>query len=345
MHRFNSIQYLRAVAALMVVYHHAAGRAGAPTWGGAAGVDLFFVISGFIMWVVSTTRETEPWTFFGNRVVRVVPLYWFYTTVFLLLAVAVPAAFPRFVIEWPHVVASYLFDPWYSPQGELQPVLVQGWTLNLEMFFYFIFALALLLAPQARLVAIWGIFVLLVIFGRFYQGNNAAILAYSDPIVLEFAVGMSFGWIYSSKLRLSLLASCAIIAAGILILAGSSLVGVSSPRIVVWGVPAALLVFGAIYAERAYPNSSRIGLLLGDSSYSTYLVHTFVVSALAKIVSPNVAPAVFIAVAMVLSAAAGYASFRLIEKPLLARGKQSLTSLMALMQRKDGSKFLKDDRR
>lgn len=344
MHRFNSIQYLRAVAALMVVYHHAAGRAGVPTWCGAAGVDLFFVISGFIMWVVSTTRETDPWTFFGNRVVRVVPLYWFYTTVFLLLAVAVPAAFPRFVVEWPHVFASYLFDPWYSPQGEVQPVLAQGWTLNLEMFFYFIFAFAILLAPQARLAAVWGIFVLLVVFGRLYQGNSAAMVAYSDPIILEFAVGMSFGWIYSSKLTLSFPASCAIVAAGILMLAWSSLVGGTSPRIIVWGIPAAMIVFGAIYAERAYPNSSKMGLLLGDSSYSTYLVHTFVVSALAKILSPNAAPSVFIAVAMVLSAVAGYASFRLIEKPLLARAKQSLTSLMALMQRKGGSKFLKDGR-
>ncbi len=114
--------------------------------GGFAGVDVFFVISGFIMWSISA-RESRPAAFMVNRIVRITPLYWLATGVMIFGALA--GLFPRVVLTPDHIVNSLLFIPHVSPSNhQVWPLLVQGWTLNYEMFFYALFALTLF-APRA----------------------------------------------------------------------------------------------------------------------------------------------------------------------------------------------------
>lgn len=185
------VQYARAVAALSVLIFHAAQRSGLDFAIGARGVDLFFVISGFIMWTVSIERETTPSAFMIARVKRIVPLYWIATS-FLVLG-ALLGAFPtlRQELSGSHVLQSLLFIPHVSPgSGEIWPVLVPGWTLNLEMFFYGLFAVSLVLTPAVRLAALSILFLALVAAGVVLRPENAIALTYTNPLILEFIAGV-----------------------------------------------------------------------------------------------------------------------------------------------------------
>ena len=151
------VQVLRAAAALSVAMLHAqhdaatlaerTGQVFAPIaafpW--EAGVDVFFVISGFIM-VHASTRlfgaEGGARAFLARRIARIVPIYWAVTTLYLAVALAVPDLLNRELLGWPLVVASYLFIPMARPDGLVQPLYGLGWTLNYEMFFYALFAVA-----------------------------------------------------------------------------------------------------------------------------------------------------------------------------------------------------------
>src|SRR6476620_7246021 len=89
-----SVQYIRAIAAILVVIHHFVSPSyfdaglGLPGTLGEAGVDLFFVVSGFIMWTTARARETEPLDFIRHRLIRIVPLYWLFSVALLVIALA-----------------------------------------------------------------------------------------------------------------------------------------------------------------------------------------------------------------------------------------------------------------
>src|SRR5690606_35540078 len=132
------IQYLRAFAALAVVVFHAAERTGMHFAIGAAGVDVFFVVSGFIMMAISDHRQTSPFIFLKNRLLRIAPNYWIVTGIMIIGAVA--GLFPNMKLDFFHIMGSFFFFPVASPNAEqFWPVLVQGWTLNYEAFFYAVF--------------------------------------------------------------------------------------------------------------------------------------------------------------------------------------------------------------
>ncbi|PZN94338.1 MAG: acyltransferase, partial [Hyphomicrobiales bacterium] len=157
------MQVLRAIAAFMVAVHHIQADAAvvapqgglSPVWRDIlpwmAGVDIFFVISGFIMVHASGELFGRPGAtrlFLERRIARIVPLYWAATTLFLLIGYVVPAALNSGAPDLGQIMASYLFWPAVSTQGLVQPVYSLGWTLNYEMLFYVLFAAALVL-PRA----------------------------------------------------------------------------------------------------------------------------------------------------------------------------------------------------
>ena len=156
-----SIQALRVIAAFMVLAFHVSLEVAKLTPAavltpGSAGVDLFFVISGFVMLYSSERLFGRPWAsaqFFKRRLVRIVPLYWLATTALVLLVA--PFAGTKAVI------ASLLF--WPYPAGGA-PLLNVGWTLNIEMFFYLVFAAALL--AKSRVVVTTTVSIFLLGFAR-----------------------------------------------------------------------------------------------------------------------------------------------------------------------------------
>ncbi|MFT6836251.1 MAG: exopolysaccharide production protein ExoZ, partial [Francisellaceae bacterium] len=149
------LQYLRGLAALAVVYFHISlhynelGIAGLhlPVFG-KEGVDVFFVLSGFIICYIAQIRPKAPRTFMWDRVVRVVPLYWFYAALMTIMLILLPATVKSGQFDLAHIIYSFLFIPYSHPIfGEKYwPVVIPGWTLNYEMYFYFIFFCSLYLS-------------------------------------------------------------------------------------------------------------------------------------------------------------------------------------------------------
>lgn len=317
------IQYLRAFAALAVLAFHAAERSGYAFAIGAAGVDVFFVISGFIMWVIVERRPVSPGHFLRERIRRIVPIYWLATGV--MVAGALAGLFPNLVLTASHIFASLFFVPMRSPStGELWPVLVQGWTLNYEMFFYAVFASCLLLPGRVRLAVVAAIFVSLVAVGFMVESDNALFATYTRPIILEFVAGMMIGRLWLSRHVPPRWLALAFIVASF---AGFAMIGILNLPFDEWtcGPLAAALVYGTAFLEkhgRGVP-FAKVPALLGSASYSIYLWHTFAISVAAKAGGAvGLAPPIIFVTSMCAGLAAGLCAYVICEQPLLrSRGK------------------------
>jgi exopolysaccharide production protein ExoZ len=272
-----SIQYLRALAACAVVVFHSGLIFGWNFSIGNAGVDIFFVVSGFIMWLVTQRQDVSPAVFILQRFVRIAPLYWA-VTLFLAAAVASrPDLFPGEEPAVWHVVASLLFIPHVAPDGAVRPLLVQGWTLNYEMFFYVLVALGLWLPRRLRLAAIAVTIVVLTLVGAALGSGNAFVATYTSPLLLEFLAGL---WLGRAWTRGAVPGESR---AGLLLIGGLAMFAASDwvahdveKRALFWGVPAVLIVAGGLGLEkRGVVPSIPVLKLLGDASYSIYLAHSF----------------------------------------------------------------------
>jgi exopolysaccharide production protein ExoZ len=302
------IQCLRGIAAIMVVWHHARtqlpGLEQALPWSfGTSGVDLFFVISGFIMVTATAGRDVRPLEFLLRRAIRVVPLYWGITLLMVCAALVAPALFRSIDPSPDHVLLSLLFVPHWSPSfpGVAWPVLVPGWTLNFEMAFYAIFAASLLTPSRHALLAAIG---LLVGLGLALKPAGAALQTYTSPMMLEFALGVVIA-LYWQRFRVSAVAAAAALAHGAVLLALRDTWGIV-PQV----IGAGLVVFGALHFDWR----NRLLLVLGDASYSVYLTHLFTLGVLRVVLKDPVA---FMPAALVACSAVGWLSYRLVEVPTL----------------------------
>ncbi len=313
-----SIQYLRAFAALAVVAYHA----GHTTIVGQAGVDVFFVISGFIMWMV-TARPIGPVQFLAHRVVRIVPLYWIAT---VIMAVHRGSSVPN-------TVSSLLFWPYRDADGQLWPVLVPGWTLNFEMFFYLLFAASLMVPRRFQLLSLTAVLCGLSAIGIVTQPHDAALYTYTSPMFMEFLAGVWLSEIVRRGKFPSFKIAIAMLVLGLI----GFLVSIRQPtpelwRFVVWGGPSLFIVCGAISIElrRGLPTIQGLKLL-GDGSYSIYLFHPFVLKTISAAMARFPVPVAVVAV-VVAGAALGMTVFYFLERPLTAwlrRGTKRLSLAFA----------------
>ncbi|RWD73153.1 MAG: acyltransferase [Mesorhizobium sp.] len=311
------MQYLRGLAACAVVCFHIREQFGGPFDVGAAGVDVFFVISGFIMWVTTAGRPTNPWRFMGRRITRIVPLYWIVT---LLTAMGILMK-PQFFYDHFFSVANFVGSLFFLPilqEDALHPIVVQGWTLCYEMMFYLVFTLVLLLGERWRFGILVGALAAIVALHFVLPAGYAR--AFTDPVVIEFAAGVVVGRLWLQGARLPLGAGLAMSGAGILLLTAGQWFDAHLPRALLWGLPAALIVAGAVFAERARPfKPDALPTFLGDASYSIYLWH-IVVGVLATGVVLRIGiPAALQPVTIIVATLALSAMLYLIvEKPLIA---------------------------
>jgi len=340
-HTFTGLQILRFVAAMLVaVMHitqaisiHITGKGEGVYWGtGSVGVDIFFIISGFVM-MISTAqlpmdgpgRMANAWIFMKRRIQRIVPLYWVYTLAKAALLLAVPALAFKSTIDPAHLAASLFFIPTTAPWGLIQPTLPVGWTLNFEMMFYLVFAAAIALGlPRIR----WCLAIFLCVFlaGRYLPGS-VALNFYAQSIIFEFIIGVAFA---QALLRWGpgpATIGAALLAAGTFF---TFFMGwdSSSDRLFPWGVGSAAIVLGTIWMERHIDGKAWAKPLafLGDASYSIYLSHTFVVPAsvivLKKLGIVDVATVFAVTTAAVI--VAGALSYIWLEKPLINLFKRLL---------------------
>lgn len=313
-----NIQSLRAIAALMVVYTHAGlvlkdmgYRQRAYEWG-AYGVDLFFVISGFIMAYVNFHKPKKPVDFMLNRFVRIAPLYWLVTSAVFALALVAPRAMASTHADLTELIKSLFFIPFVKSSGAVQPMVFVGWTLNFEMFFYLLFAIGLAL-PRGSTAFTVGLIAVIASLSFFKLGPIVGF--YSDLIILEFAAGML---VFKLMGKLPARWGTPLVLIGCLLFVINLLRWPTLHRAYVAGIPAFLIVLGAVLWERAGIRLRGL-LLLGDASYSIYLTHFFVTEG-ARVIFRRLPHQLPVAVGMIafstlLAAIAGIMVYMLIEKP------------------------------
>lgn len=328
-----SIQYLRGIAAMMVVLFHADHQlakmdAQIGLIALRSGVDIFFVISGFVMWV-STSRSPERTAvqFMRDRIIRIVPLYWAVTFFVASVAFLVPTAMQSTRFDPPLILASLFFIAWPNQtMGGYAPLVIAGWTLNLEMFFYTLFTLAMLVTRNrtSRFVLLVGMIVLACGAATLLPGLPPQVRFYGDDVILEFAFGLGLGWVWlNAPARTSALWWIVCLAGFALLSPGSQLTEL--PRALTFGVPALMIVAGAIFAP-----AFRFPALhfLGDSSYSLYLTHAIVLSLVSQVVRrvlpEHLQPFVFVPLAIAASVFAAWIAYRLFERPVTRLAKQLL---------------------
>lgn len=322
-----SVQALRALAAWVVVGHHFIQvffnfEVDAPLAylfadKGGIGVDVFFVISGLVIFLATADKALTPGRFMLMRVARIAPAYWFYTLLMAVLAVAVPSLIPEVRFEPAHMLLSMLFIPAENPAGfGVYPLLDVGWTLNFEMLFYLLFACALLVRGAYRLGVVAALLYLVC-----YIITPALDFAdgfYSNDMVFEFLMGIGIGMLYRRGLcrATAWVPLLGIAAAFVAIWHGADV-----PRALEWGVPSAILVISCVTLE-PYFKDLRFLKRLGDCSYSVYLLHVPVLCAGRWVVErTGVDPYAILPVCLLVTAFGALLSYEWLEKATYRRLK------------------------
>lgn len=339
MHKLNSIQYLRAFAALLVVASHAVKEVSHAnmqdtlniTLLGQFGVDVFFVISGFIMYYVtvnSSNSLTSSIVFLQKRFIRIVPIYWLLTVITISISIFLSQLKNNNYLDFNYIASSFMFIPALrASDGNITPVLGLGWTLNYEMFFYCIFAVLLLLPRKYLLVSSTAIFFVIVLAGFNIEKSSVITWYWSRPIILEFILGLFIASLFTKGYLLSRLQGLIVFSSGIFIwIYSSSLVTASSPeyRFWCWGISASLIVASVMLTKRMSTDQSPtiftiIGTRIGDASFSLYLSHMFVLRALTMFlpieILGNAYSFIYLALSLLLSLVIAELMFKLIEQP------------------------------
>ncbi len=289
-----AVQYLRGFAALAVFLFHISSLTVA-TWGpnaagidhvGAAGVDLFFVISGFVMaMIVARPGPFRPGDFLLRRFARVVPGYYLATFGVFVLTLAVPYVFKSTTSDFWILVRSLAFVPWPDSHGSMAPLLLVGWTLNYEIFFYALVLLVAGLFGDRRLYGVMALLCALVLAGWVFHPLQPTAAFYTDSILLEFAFGILVWRLYQllSGDRAEAI-SFVVFVGGVVFFALQHESDPGTYRTLSWGVPSAMILFGGL---RMMKFRSRSMAALGDWSYAFYLTHLFVITGYIRIVMPR----------------------------------------------------------
>lgn len=308
----SNLQMLRAFAAFNVVLFHiiqisSESGFGVPaldflnSWG-ANGVDIFFVISGFIMVYISDLRPKTPIDFLKNRAIRIVPIYWV-LTLLGVAAVLLAGEFRGDPVTWNVISESFLFLTRWT--GTEMPILYVGWTLEWEMLFYLIFSVSLLMQTKFEQFLL-PLLILSVLVA--FMGQN--------PIILEFG----FGMIIAKLAKLGRVAKLAnvLAASGAALLLATIWVSPDLPQPVLWGLPSALLVLGLVNMKQY---RFRLGEYLGGASYSIYLIQVFTIPVFYKVaekIVPNMSTLALATGCLIGTAIAGCVCYEFIEKTMHA---------------------------
>ena len=325
----RNIQVLRALAAFLVVFVHL--EALLATIGvrpfGYGGVDLFFVISGFIMVYVTKGKSTTAVDFMRQRILRVAPIYWAITLAVFLLAVVKPDLLQTTKANWADLLRSLFFIPYQRADHTVRPFLFVGWTLNYEMFFYVVFSVALMAGRYLR--GIWCAMAALaafVVLGAIFKPQQLHLAFYSQPIVLEFVIGMFIALtVERIPSQAATYAKILALGCGVLAFAGLVVTPILRPdlsSLFTAGLPAAVVLYAAVALERwNWSLRSRWILVLGDASYVIYLSHPFVTQLVQKVIMKVMRPEGVVtwgllALSLALVAGAGVCLHFALERPL-----------------------------
>lgn len=294
----GGIQVLRGLAALLVVIHHLLEELRATEMGfwfpdffvrlGAVGVDIFFIISGFIMYYTTSTafKNPQPAKFYLSRVARIFPPYLIIVT-FILLLHSSGYFYRSLDLSWDMTIRSILLFPADSL------ILGVAWTLIYEMYFYSLFAVGLLFKRKCLIpVVTMGILSGYLLAG--YVTDSAIHKYLSNPIVFDFLLGILIGLCFG-KFRtvptinyLWLAASMIAVTMSSAWLDSSGTTGLLGwDRVSGWGLGSVGIVWFFLHFRVRESRAQSILLEVGNSSYAIYLTHPIIMIVVAKALSLN----------------------------------------------------------
>ncbi len=277
----HSIQYMRAIAALLVVVAHAVWKgsqySSSPmSWFnvGGIGVDLFFVISGFIMCHVTYKREVSFLSFMKARFIRILPLYWLLTSMALLIYLFFPEKINSSRGET-GILASYFLFP-----NESRFLVSNGWTLSYEFYFYVIFAIGLFFSNSLKYLLPVVLMLILVISGFIVESDNIQFEFLTNTRLLEFICGICI-FFFFIKYTIKKTYSLILIALSLVVLIFINFMGNENDQMFYYLLPVLLFFVGmrgledTVFSKQPQGKALRILSKIGDSSYSLYLFHPF----------------------------------------------------------------------
>jgi exopolysaccharide production protein ExoZ len=340
--QIDGLQILRAVAVLLVAWLHGGQMLG--DWRvtelphfGAFGIDIFFVISGFIMSSVLLRTKQAPgvhatWGFLKRRLIRIFPIYWVFA---LLESVRLLHGHGFFLQNY---FPSFLLLPGLYPRYAL--VLGFSWTMIFEMFFYYVLAAILLVTVKRAVPVSIAFFGAAVLLGEFIGVQRPVWITFSSPILLEFIFGaiaalafLRFG--QRRRLGIAMLIVGAAIslymrahpqqggAAGIdMVLSSAG----ATRRVLTWGLAAMLIVSGVIFWSPSIQNlPGRIAVILGNASYSAYLASALLIEFTSRLLirlgghaAPSVGREALYQIVLVVTVfLGGWLSYQFVEWPMI----------------------------
>lgn len=273
-----SINFLRFVASVGVVIHHALSFTDTPISVGAAGVDVFFIISGIVIGF-STSEKTSPYVFFAKRFIRVLPLYW--------LATLAYQGFRYF--EWRDVPSWETFGRsmflWPDFGTGWHPIYYPGWTLGYELFFYLVFG-AIFTFSRKNAIAFTALTMCCVSLVLIPVPGKTGVY-FESRLCFEFVLGLVFAHLFlQRKIPVApRLGTASVVAALIVFALNYKSNGID--RALAWGVPSLLLVIGFYAHERSRFFQRPLSRMLGEASYSIYLVHITVIELILETLKRN----------------------------------------------------------
>jgi exopolysaccharide production protein ExoZ len=340
--QIDGLQLLRAVAVILIAWLHADEKLRrfsgfhAPELG-VFGVDIFFVISGFILSSVVMRERKSPGlpttgSFLQRRFVRIYPVYWIFAAF-----TVVKLALHHQLLEQNYTSALFLLPSLQYPRF---PYLHEfAWTLIFEMFFYLTLSLLLIKTVRFATQSLIAILVLLVTAGAFVDIRRPILIIICNPILLEFAFGAALALIYKRfgrrrPLGMAMTLAGVLLAVGLqalhsqTIATGVQMIQVDAgvfARVATFGIAAFLLVGGVILWSPTLTNrAGRLFVILGNASYSTYLLSSIGIDfGLRLLVKAGGAPLhpgkqlVFDLLSVILVLSAGWLFYNIVEWPLL----------------------------
>lgn len=289
---------------------------------GANGVELFFVISGFVMIISSQslTGVKDGWQRFAvKRIVRIVPIYWLITTFKLLLLLKTQGMVLHSQLSFWLAVKSYLFIPALNVDGEYRPLYGVGWTLNMEMFFYMLFGISL--AFKFKPIHFFAaLFLPLAILSYFKKPGWPDLAFYADPVVLDFLYGMIAAKLILKGYKMPAKVAIALVTIGLLYLVVPAAIVFPNfgTNQMIFGLAAFLIIYGGASLDGARIQFSSKLVYLGTASYSLYLIHPSVAPLIPAVLNSfgYKQPLISIVLSVIVAVFVGIAFYKFCEMPV-----------------------------
>ena len=352
MNKLYSIQFLRFVAAIAVANHHFLYTLSLATGSeqhillGAAGVDVFFVISGVVIGLCIQTNSFSE--FMARRAIRIFPMLWIGTIFYIM--VMRRAAVSNFGGRPMEVIHSLIL--WPSSDPNWYPIYPPSWTLQYELAFYILAGLTIALSRVNR-IALCGVLILFI--GGFNFPRPTIFGAqpgyYSTTPFLEFCAGLAISVLVQRRARLPKMAGLLSIIAAVAMLAASDVSRDGNQiSVITWGVPGALLVIGFLAFDNEKWFSNRFVALGGDASFAIYMTHLGVIQLIFYYGNlfnypMGTHPIAFIVMTIPIIALFGVVVHVTLERPILRRlRKVILPGLPSLVSRNQNARLSEPER-